>query len=410
VLIRNARLWDGTGAGVRPGMTLHAPQERIAWIGPDARAPAPGPEETVVDAAGRWLLPGLIDLHVHLTFDPAEGDFRRYDIATPVPEQALLGAHHARLMLEAGFTAVRDVGAIGWANVALKRAIDAGWVAGPRMQTSGGVLTVTGGHFDSPFRPEVSVPHGGLVRGADGAVEAVREEVKRGADWIKLLVTGGVMTGTTPLGRSLWEEAEIRAAVQAAGRLGRKVAAHCHGAEGIVAAAEAGVSTVEHGTQGDEAAAAAMARHGVTLIPTFTAAAGVARAAREGRLTPSVAALALSLEETHDQAFRAAVGAGVRVALGTDTGVPGTAFGQNAGELAHLVRHGLTAEQALLAATRDAAAVLGREGSLGTLVEGALADCLLLDGDPLRSADALAQPDLLHLVLKGGEIVAGRRP
>ena len=109
MLIRNARLWDGTGAGVRPGMTLHAPQERIAWIGPDARAPAPGPEETVVDAAGRWLLPGLIDLHVHLTFDPAEGDFRRYDIATPVPEQALLGAHHARLMLEAGFTAVRDV-------------------------------------------------------------------------------------------------------------------------------------------------------------------------------------------------------------------------------------------------------------------------------------------------------------
>ena len=241
-------------------------------------------------------------------------------------------------------------------------------------------------------------------------MEAVREEVKRGADWIKLLVTGGVMTGTTPLGRSLWEEAEIRAAVQAAGRLGRKVAAHCHGAEGIVAAAEAGVSTVEHGTMGDEAAAAAMARHGVTLIPTFTAAAGVARAAREGRLTPSVAALALGLEETHDQAFRAAVEAGVRVALGTDTGVPGTAFGQNAGELAHLVRHGLTAEQALLAATRDAAAVLGREGSLGTLVEGALADCLLLDGDPLRSPDALAQPDLLHLVLKGGEIVAGRRP
>jgi imidazolonepropionase-like amidohydrolase len=278
------------------------------------------------------------------------------------------------------------------------------------MQTSGGVLTVTGGHFDSPYRPEVRVPHSGVVRGAEGAVEAVREEVKRGADWIKLLVTGGVMTGTAPLGRSLWDEAELRAAVQAAGRLGRQVAAHCHGAEGIVAAAEAGVSTVEHGTLGDEAAAAAMARHAVTLIPTFTAAAGVARAAQEGRLTPAVARMAVSLERTHDQAFRAAVAAGVRVALGTDTGVPGTAFGQNAGELALLVSHGLTPEQALLAATRDAAAVLGRGGELGALVEGALADCLLLDGDPLQSAGALTQPDRVHLVLQGGKVVADRRP
>src|SRR5688572_6730498 len=131
MLITNATLWDGTGADPRRGVTLRTDGERIAWIGPSASAPRADADEVIVDAAGRWLLPGLIDLHVHLTADPRQSDFMRYIQTTPIPEQTLMGARNARLMLEAGFTSTRDLGATGFANVALKRAIDAGWIPGP---------------------------------------------------------------------------------------------------------------------------------------------------------------------------------------------------------------------------------------------------------------------------------------
>ena len=193
-------------------------------------------------------------------------------------------------------------------------------------------------------------------------------------------------------------------------RLGKPVAAHCHGAAGIIAACEAGVSTIEHGTMGDEAAAAAMARHGAVLVPTFCAAAGVVREARAGRLPPAVAAQALAIEPRHAAAFGAAREAGVKIASGSDTGVPGTRFGENGQELSHLVSHGLTPEQALLAATRDAAAVLQWGDRLGTLETGRLADFLLVDGDPLADAAVLADPARIHLVIQGGRPAGDRRP
>jgi imidazolonepropionase-like amidohydrolase len=177
----------------------------------------------------------------------------------------------------------------------------------------------------------------------------------------------------------------------------------------MVAAAEAGVATIEHGTMGDAAAAAAMRRHGTVLVPTFTAAAAVARAAENGHLPPSVAAQAKLIGPRHGTAFGEAIDAGVSIAFGTDTGVPGTLFGENAVELRHLVRNGLTTEQALLAATRDAAAVLGWQADTGTLQAGRLADCLLIDEDPLADAEILGGGGHLRLVLKGGTIVADFR-
>ncbi|MGH2352003.1 MAG: amidohydrolase family protein [Chloroflexota bacterium] len=410
MLIRNAVLWDGAGAPPQRSVALRTQGEQVAWIGPDEQAPATEADEVVIDAAGRWLLPGLIDLHVHLTFDPQQGDVQQYTSTVPIPEQALLGARHARLMLEAGFTAARDLGAIGYANVAVKRAIDAGWIPGPRLATCGWFLTVPGGHFDPPFRPEVQVPTPHIISGPNEARRAVREQVKHGADWIKLLATGGVLTGGTALGASLWEDDELHAAVAMARRLGKPVAAHCHGAEGIIAAAQAGVTTIEHGTMGDGAAAETMARQGTVLVPTFCAAAGVVREARAGRLPPAVAAQAQAIEPGHAAAFRAALDAGVTIACGTDTGVPGTLFGENAQELTHLVAHGLTPAQALLAATRDAAAVLDWSDRLGTLAPGKLADYIVLDADPLVDVSALADQSRLHLVVKDGQIVADRRP
>ncbi|HEX2037310.1 MAG TPA: amidohydrolase family protein [Chloroflexota bacterium] len=391
-------------------MSLRTAAETITWVGQDAQAPAAEPGEPVVEAAGRWLLPGLIDLHVHLTFDPQQADLQKHNLTRPIAEQALLGARHARLLLEAGFTSARDLGAFGYANLALKHAIDAGWIAGPRLVTCGWFLTVPGGHFDHPLRPELELPFPHVVSGPDAVRRAVREQVKRGADWIKVLATGGVLTGSAPLDVCLWETEELQAAVGMARRLRRPVAAHCHGAEGMMAAAEAGVTTIEHGTMGDVAAAEAMARNGTVLVPTFCAGAAVVREARAGRLSPALAEHALAIEPRHGVAFRAALAAGVKIACGTDTGVPGTAFGRNAEELGHLVAHGLSPEQALLAATRDAAAVLGWSGRLGTLVPGRLADFLLLGADPLADVTSLAEPQHLHLVVKGGQLVADRRP
>lgn len=410
MLIHNARLWDGTGAPPRASMTLRTVQGRVTWVGPDAQAPAPEADEATLDAAARWLLPGLIDLHVHLTFDPQRGDLQHYNATVPLPEQALLGAHHARLMLESGFTGGRDLGAIGYTNVALKRAIDAGWISGPRVATAASVLTVAGGHFDPPFRPDLDLPSPSVVCGPHQARAAVREQVKRGADWIKLLVTGGVMTGSTALGESLWDDDELRGAIGAARRLGRPVAAHCHGAAGIVAAADAGVTTIEHGTMGDGASAAAMARSGTVLIPTFSAAAGIVREARAGRLPSAVATQALSIAPRHAAAFHEAREAGVKIALGTDTGVPGAPFGEQAQELQLLIEHGLSPEQALLAGTRDAAAVLGWSEVAGALTPGRWADYLLLDGDPLADVTVLSDLRRIHLVVKDGRVAIDRRP
>jgi imidazolonepropionase-like amidohydrolase len=402
MLITDATVWDGTGADPQHGMAVRIEGERIAWIGPNGSAPRVPEAEDVIDAAGRFVLPGLIDLHVHLTVDPLQPDLMRYMQLTPIPEQTLMGARNALLMLRAGFTTTRDLGAAGYANVALKRAIDSGWIPGPRLVTCGAFLTVPGGHADPVFRPDLGIDNPNAIRGIDDARRLVREQIKRGADWIKLLATGGVMTGGTALGASLWEDDELRAAVGMARRLGKPVAAHCHGADGMVAVAEAGVTTIEHGTMADERAVEAMKRHGTVLVPTFSAAAGVVREAKAGRLPAGVTSQALSIEHSHARAFKLAREAGVRIASGSDTGVPGTEFGGNAGELGFLVGHGLTPHEALLAATRDAAAVLGWQDRLGTLEEGKLADLILVDGDPLAEIAVLKEH--VQIVVKGGTL------
>lgn len=408
LLVVDAVLWDGTGRSPQRRAGLRVEGERIAWVGPmRAREAGRRGEDRVLDAAGRWLLPGLIDLHVHLTLDPTAHDLARWLTTTSHAEMALLGARHARAMVAAGFTAARDLGGWGYANIALKRAIASGWLEGPRLATAGHFLTVPGGHADFLFAPHVQLDLPNLACGAADVARAVREQVKRGADWIKVLLTGGVMTAGTPLGAALWDDGELAAAVSTARRLGRPVAAHCHGADGIRQAVEAGVATIEHASLADEAAVEAMARHGTVLVPTFSAVAGVVAAAKAGTLPPEVARQALEAGGQHSTACRMAIGAGVQIALGTDTGVPGTDFSGNATELAYLVDHGMTAEQALLAATRDAAAALGAGWSpeIGTLQAGKLADFLLVTGDPLEDVAVLASSEHVAMVVQGGRII-----
>ena len=414
VVIRNATLWVGTRTPARPGHTIHLHGDTVAWIGPESSPHASslprGAGTMTIDAAGRWLLPGLIDLHVHLTFDPRDPDFLRVATLTPVAEAAFRGAHHARLMLEAGFTGVRDMGSFGDANVAVRRAIDAGWTTGPRLATAGVFVTVRGGHADLALKQDVAVAQGIAVTGIDAVRGAVRSRAHRGADWIKVLATAGVMTGGgAPVGACLWEDDELAAAVSTATRLGRKVAAHAHGADGIRAAAEAGVATIEHVTMADTASVEAMSRNRTVLVPTFSAAQSVVREARAGRLSPSSTAFALEMGPRHVASFRMAREAGVRVGFGTDIGVPGTVFGSNGGEFALMVDAGMTPEEALVSATRDAAEILGWPRA-GTLTPGQWADAILVDGDPLADVSCLADLSRIHLVILGGRPVADRRP
>jgi imidazolonepropionase-like amidohydrolase len=408
MLIHSATIWDGATTTTRSA--LHTAGERIVWVGPERDAPPPAEGDLVIDAGGRWVLPGLIDLHVHLTADPASRDLGYHRLTTSVAEGALLGARHARLMLEAGFTAARDLGAPGYASVALRRAIDAGWIPGPRLAVAGSGLTVTGGHLDFAFRPDLVLPAPDVLDGPQQVRRAVREQVKYGVDWIKLLVTGGVLTGGTALGPRLWDDDELHAALAAARRLGKPVAAHCHGADGVTAAAEAGVATVEHGTLGDADSAAAMARHHVVLVPTLSAVASIIVAAEAGRLPAAVAAQVRTIQPAFAGAFEAARDAGVTIGCGTDTPSGGTVFGANARELVHLVEHGLTPEEALTSATRTAAAVLGWSEQLGALAPGKFADFVLVDGDPLSDIACLTELARMHLVAKGGQVVMDRRP
>jgi imidazolonepropionase-like amidohydrolase len=408
--IRNATLWDGTHADPRPGTSIVMRDGDVTWVGSDGAPSAPLADAQVIDAVGRWVVPGLIDLHVHLTFDPRDPDFLRVATQLPVAEAAFRGAHHARLMLEAGFTGVRDLGAFGDANVAIKRALDRGWVHGPRLATSGVFITVRGGHADLALRREVAIEQGIAVSGVEGVREAVRLRAHRGADWIKVLATAGVMTGGgAPMGACLWEDDELIAAVRAATRLGRKVAAHAHGADGIVAAANAGVATIEHVTMADTRAIEAMARHGTALVPTFSAAEAVYREAQAGRLSPSSAAFAMAIRPRHRESFKMALDAGVTIGFGTDIGVPGTTFGDNAAEFQTMVVAGMAPVDALRAATSGAAAILGWPKA-GIVAPGYWGDAVLVDGDPLANIGILADRARIHAVIKGGVLEVDRRP
>ncbi len=408
--IRSATLWDGTHADPRPGTTVVMRDGDVTWVGPDGAPSAPLADAQVIDADGRWLLPGLIDLHVHLTFDPRDPDFLRVATQLPVAEAAFRGAHHARLMLEAGFTGVRDLGAFGDANVAIKRALDNGWVRGPRLATCGVFITVRGGHADLALRREVAIDQGIAVSGVEGVREAVRSRAHRGADWIKVLATAGVMTGGgAPMGACLWEDDELVAAVQASTRLGRKVAAHAHGADGIVAAANAGVATIEHVTMADTRAIDAMTHHGTALIPTFSAAEAVYREAQAGRLSPSSAAFAMTIGPRHRESFKLALDAGVTIGFGTDIGVPGTTFGDNAAEFQTMVAAGMAPAAALRAATSGAATILGWPKA-GIVAPGYWGDAVLVDGDPFADVGILANRARVHAVIKGGVLEVDRRP
>jgi len=351
-----------------------------------------------IELPNATVLPGLIDAHTHLTMEPRFG----YDrLAISVPREALIGAKNARSTLLAGFTTVRNVGARGYSDIALRDAINAGDVPGPRLLVSGPALSVTGGHCDNNMLPsEYHAVSDGVADGIAAVQHKVRENIKYGADLIKVCATGGVLSlGDNPQASQYTLE-EMKAIVADAHRLGRKVAAHAHGAEGIRWAAEAGVDSIEHGSYIDDAAIAAMKEHGTYLVPTLYLGDWMIDNAGLTRLPPPLLAKAQEVIPAARKNIAHAFAGGVKVAFGTDAAV--YPHGLNAHEFAVMVRLGLTPLQAIQAATLNAADLLGWSGKVGTLEPGAWADIVAVDGDPVKDVTTLER---VKFVMKGGEVV-----
>jgi imidazolonepropionase-like amidohydrolase len=361
----------------------------------EAKIPA---EALRIELPNATVLPGMIDAHTHLTMEPRFG----YDqLAISVPREALIGAKNARLTLLAGFTTVRNVGASSFTDVALRDAINAGDVPGPRMLVSGPPLSITGGHCDNNMLPfEYHATSDGVADGISAVQHKVRENIKYGADLIKVCATGGVLSlGDNPQASQFTLE-EMKAIVADAHRLGRKVAAHAHGAQGIVWAAEAGVDSVEHGSYIDDAGIAAMKEHGTYLVPTLYLGDWMIDNAGLTHLPPPLLVKAKEVIPAARKNIAHAFASGVKVAFGTDAAV--YPHGLNAHEFAVMVRLGLTPLQAIQAATLNAADLLGWSGKVGTLDPGAWADIVAVDGDPVKDVTTLER---VKFVMKGGEVV-----
>ena len=368
---------------------------KIVSIGPAAEVKG---DAVRIDLPNATILPGLIDAHTHLTMEPRFG-YERLAISTP--REALIGAKNARLTLVAGFTTVRNVGASDFTDVALRDAINAGDVPGPRMLVSGPALSITGGHCDNNMLPfQYHATSDGVADGIPAVQHKVRENIKYGSDLIKVCATGGVLSlGDNPQ-HSQYTLEEMKAIVGDAHRLGRKVAAHAHGAEGIRWAAEAGVDSIEHGSYIDDAGIATMKEHGTYLVPTLYLGDWMMDNAGLTRLPPPLLAKAQEVIPAARKNIAHAFASGVKVAFGTDAAV--YPHGLNAHEFAVMVRLGLTPLQAIQAATINAADLLGWSGKVGTLEPGAWADLVAVDGDPIKDVTTLER---VHFVMKGGEVV-----
>ena len=394
VLLHAARLIDGTGAAAVEDAAVLVRGNQIAAVGKQGTMEVP-PDARVIDLGDATLLPGFIDAHVHLTSEIDE-NFDRAVKDLPAME-ALYGAANARKTLMAGFTTVRNVGSSSFTDVALNRAVEEGVIVGPRIIAAGHSLGITGGHCDvTGYAPGVRElgPEHGVVDGPWEAVEAVRYQIKHGAQVIKICATAGVLSFEGPVGAQQFSEEEMRAIVEEAGRHGVKVAAHAHGTEGIKAAVRAGVHSIEHGSILDDEAITMMKERGTYLVPTVA----LAELIPLDKLPPPIRAKAESVLPRMKQSLGMAIRAGVPIALGTDAAV--IPHGVNAKEFAAMVQLGMTPLQAIQAGTTRAADLLGRDDR-GALAPGKLADIVAVPGDPLES---IAATENVIFVMKGGEV------
>lgn len=360
--------------------------------------------DRAIDLRTHTCMPGLMDMHVHLTSEyTAKSDIERFRLNPS--DYAYRSVVFAERTLMSGFTTVRDLGGGDNVNISMRNAINGGLIKGPRVYTSGRSLATTGGHADpsNGMRADLTehpVPEDGVVNSAEDARRAVRQRYKDGADLIKITATGGVLSVAASGQNPQFQEDEIRAIVEIAKDYGFKVAAHAHGAEGMKRAVRAGVASIEHGTFMDEETMALMKKHGTYYVPTIIAGKWVAEKSQvEGffpdLVRPKAAEIGPQIQNTFAKAYKA----GVKIAFGTDSGV--SAHGDNAQEFSYMVEAGMPALEAIRAATLDAATLLGAQDKLGTLEAGKWADVVAVPGDPTADIQAMEKVDF---VMKNGVI------
>jgi len=393
--IHQTRVIDGAGA-VLDHATVLIRGSKITAVGPSRQIGTPK-GAVRIDGRGMTLMPGLIDCHVHLCLGGEPDVVQAVESETPA-YLLLKSARHARMTLEAGVTTVRDVGSCDHSIFALKRAIDAGVMPGPRIVGAGLALCMIGGH--GRFI-------GQEVEGVAQVRQAVAAQVAAGADVVKVIATGGVLTpGTSPDEAQMTLE-ELGAAVDEAKRRGRKVAAHAHGVSGMANAIQAGVHSIEHGTLMNEEAADLFAQYGVYMVPTLSALATTAASRRGCGIPDSALDKAKALTKRHQSSFKLAHRRGLLIAMGTDAGTPFNFHGDNAQELDRMAALGMSPMEAIMASTSAAARLIGIQKQVGTIARGKTADLLIIDGNPLRTIELLRDRSRIMGVMQGGKFVAG---
>ena len=392
---RAGSLLDVKTGKLLDSQTLIVVGDTIQSIAPSAQVPVQ-PGDAVIDLSGLTVLPGLIDVHTHLTFNTNFDPY--YTLTQTDAKEAINGVVNARATLLAGITSVRNVGADGYTDVDLRDAINSGQVIGPHMQVSGPLIGITGGHCDDDLLPfRFHAAGDGVADGIAQVQHMVRQNIKYGADLIKICATGGVLSRGDDPQASQYTLEEMQAIVADAHRLGRRVAAHAHGAQGILWATEAGVDSIEHGSYIDDAGIAAMKKHGTYLVPTLYLEDWMVQ---NGNLPPFSHQKMVAISAVAKQNIKHAIDAGVKIAMGTDAAV--YPHGLNAHELDVYVNQlGMAPLAALQTATVNAADLMGWSAKTGSLEPGKWADIIAVEKNPIDDVRVLQD---VKFVMKAGVV------
>ena len=398
VAIHCGRLLDPQAGSMVSDVMVMVDGGKVVDVEPAGKASVPTGTARI-NLANATCLPGLIDVHVHLTSDPTNSGYRRLGIS--IPRSTLTGAKNASRTLRAGFTTVRNVSAAGYADVALRDAINDGDLEGPRMLVSGPALSITGGHCDANLlAPEFNFKASGVADGPWAARAKVREVVKYGADLIKVCASGGVLSKGDQPGTPQYTLEEMQAITEEAHKLGRKVAAHAHGTQSIKDAIRAGIDSIEHVSLIDDEGIALAKQHGTYLVfDVYNDDYILEQGPKVGMLPESIEK-EKQIGKLQRQNFRHAFLAGAKMAFGTDGGV--YPHGDNWKQLPVMVEYGMKPLDALRAATINAAELLGWTGSVGVIRKGSYADLIAVEGDPLADVSVLKR---VEFVMKGGTVV-----
>lgn len=396
IAVKAAHMLDSKNGRMLDHAVILIKGDRITAAGSNLAIPA---DAELIDLGNMTVLPGMIDAHTHLTMNPEDAGYS--SVAISIPRQALTGAKNARLTLEAGFTTVRDVYAAGYADIALRDAINAGDIPGPRILASGPGMGITGGHCDDTMHaPEYHAVSEGAADGVPEVMKRTRTIIKYGADLIKICATGGVLSFGDDPKASQYTLDEMKAIVGEAHRLGRKVAAHAHGGDGIKLAVLAGVDSIEHGSYIDDEGIQLMKQHKVWLVPTVYIGDWLLENAEAIKLPKPLFDKEKELVPYMRKNIANAIKQGVMIALGTDSAV--YPHGLNAHEFASYVKLGMTPMQAIQSGTINGAKLLGLEDKIGSLEANKFADLVAVAEDPIKDITELQR---IRWVMKSGVVI-----